>query len=152
MLEPSHPSRLLFLCTGNYYRSRFAEMLFNALASASGLLWVADSRGLALERGINNVGPISVHVIERLQDGGILVDAPMRFPLQVHDHDLQQADLIVALDEAEHRVLLQQRYPHWVDRVLYWQINDLHLMPADVALSAIEQEVCRLIIQLSAAM
>ena len=39
--------KVLFLCTGNYYRSRFAEMLFNALASRKDLDWTADSRGLA---------------------------------------------------------------------------------------------------------
>ena len=38
---------VLFLCTGNYYRSRFAEILFNHLAGQSKLAWRADSRGLA---------------------------------------------------------------------------------------------------------
>ena len=51
----STPKRVLFLCTGNYYRSRFAEILFNQLAPTRGLNWRADSRGLArlweLERG-----------------------------------------------------------------------------------------------------
>ncbi len=51
-------NKILFLCTGNYYRSRFAENLFNWLATKQGLDWQADSRGLALERGINNVGAI----------------------------------------------------------------------------------------------
>ena len=41
------PRRLLFLCTGNYYRSRFAELLFNALAREAGLSWIASSRGIA---------------------------------------------------------------------------------------------------------
>jgi protein-tyrosine phosphatase len=40
---------ILFLCTGNYYRSRFAEELFNHHAERAGLYWVAQSRGLALE-------------------------------------------------------------------------------------------------------
>ena len=38
--------RLLFLCTGNYYRSRYAEILFNAIASTIRLTWRADSCGL----------------------------------------------------------------------------------------------------------
>jgi protein-tyrosine phosphatase len=28
---------ILFLCTGNYYRSRFAEILFNSVAGKMGL-------------------------------------------------------------------------------------------------------------------
>ena len=38
---------LLFLCTGNYYRSRYAEELFNHRAAPAGLNWRAQSRGLA---------------------------------------------------------------------------------------------------------
>ena len=42
--------RVLFICTGNYYRSRFAEEWFNFLVRQERALhWVADSRGLALE-------------------------------------------------------------------------------------------------------
>jgi hypothetical protein len=35
---------VLFLCTGNYYRSRFAEVLFNSVAGKMGLPWRASSR------------------------------------------------------------------------------------------------------------
>ena len=45
---------VLFLCTGNYYRSRFAEVLFNSVAGKMGLPWRASSRGLALEGGAGN--------------------------------------------------------------------------------------------------
>ena len=55
---------VLFLCTGNYYRSRFAEVLFNSVACKMRLQWRASSRGLALERGINNVGPLAVGAIK----------------------------------------------------------------------------------------
>ena len=40
---------ILFLCTGNFYRSSFAEIYFNWLAPREKLLWRADSRGLALD-------------------------------------------------------------------------------------------------------
>ena len=39
---------LLFICTGNYYRSRFAEAVFNHHAKQRGLPWRAFSRGLAI--------------------------------------------------------------------------------------------------------
>jgi len=49
---------ILFLCTGNYYRSRFAEFSSYPFQE-DGLPWNAASRGLALERGINNIGPMA---------------------------------------------------------------------------------------------
>src|SRR5262245_58634771 len=57
-------------CTGNYYRSRNAELLFNALASMVRLSWPADSRGLDLSAGKGNVGPLSSYVADRLSRRG----------------------------------------------------------------------------------
>src|SRR5262245_31370231 len=54
--EVSPVYKLLFLCTGNYYRSRFAELLFNARAATHALPWQAFSRGLAIDKGVNNIG------------------------------------------------------------------------------------------------
>ena len=44
-MRQRHEKTVLFLCTGNYYRSRFAEVLFNSLAGKMGLPWKASSRG-----------------------------------------------------------------------------------------------------------
>jgi protein-tyrosine-phosphatase len=55
---------VLFLCTGNYFRSRFAEILFNSVAGKMGLPWKASSKGLALEQGVNNVGSMADGRIE----------------------------------------------------------------------------------------
>ena len=62
---------VLFLCTGNYYRSRFAEVLFNSVASKMGLAWQASCRGLALERGVNNVGPMASSALRALEALGV---------------------------------------------------------------------------------
>ena len=56
--------RVLFLCTGNYYRSRFAEELFNFFAKGEGIAWRAFSRGLAERGSPENVGPISQFALE----------------------------------------------------------------------------------------
>jgi len=98
---------VLFLCTGNYYRSRFAEVLFNSVADKMGLPWRASSRGLALERGVNNVGPMEITAITALEARGIRGVADLaRFPIQVTKDDLETASWIVALKEAEHMPLL----------------------------------------------
>lgn len=79
---------LLFLCTGNYYRSRFTELLFNWHATRGDLPWRAESRGIALELGIHNRGPISPHVISGLRARGITLAGAMCFPQQVQESDL----------------------------------------------------------------
>src|SRR5689334_11930587 len=102
---------VLFLCTGNYYRSRFAEILFNSVAGRMGLPWKASSRGLALERGVNNVGPMAVSAINALEAMGLnAADDFARSPVQVTMGDLEQADRIIALKQTEHLPLLQERF------------------------------------------
>src|SRR5438876_8790044 len=109
---------VLFLCTGNYYRSRFAEILFNSVAGKMGLPWQASSRGLALERGVNNIGPMAVSAIKALEARGLRDVAEYgRFPIQVTLDDFVAANWIVALKEAEHLTLLQDRFPAWAEKV-----------------------------------
>jgi protein-tyrosine phosphatase len=52
-MRQCHERTVLFLRTGNYHRSRVAEVLFNSVARKMGLPWRASSRGLALERGVH---------------------------------------------------------------------------------------------------
>src|SRR5215831_961568 len=108
---------ILFLCTGNYYRSRFAELLFNSVAGKMGLPWQASSRGLALERGVNNVGPMAASAVKALEALGVRAsEAVTRLPAQVTTDDLERAALIVALKYAEHQPLLQERFPAWAEK------------------------------------
>src|SRR5262245_10618393 len=97
------PKTILFLCTGNYYRSRFAEVLFISVAKRMGLPWSASSRALALELGINNVGPMATEAIKTLEAMGIR-DAERcgRLPCQVTIEELSDAEVIIALKHAEH--------------------------------------------------
>jgi protein-tyrosine-phosphatase len=119
------PNSLLFLCTGNYYRSRFAEILFNGLASELRLAWKASSRGLALERGIYNVGPMAVVAVKTLKSLGISAGEHFtRFPCAVTSEDFSAAHRVIALKHAEHYPLMQERFPDWADRIEYWAIED----------------------------
>jgi protein-tyrosine phosphatase len=132
---------VLFLCTGNYYRSRFAEILFNSVAERMGLPWRASSRGLALERGANNIGPMAKAAVAALKSMGIRADEDCsRFPAPVTTADLEAADRIVALKHAEHLPLMQERFPAWTEKVEFWHVED-----APEALAVIEKEIMGLV-------
>jgi protein-tyrosine-phosphatase len=142
---------ILFLCTGNYYRSRYAELLFNARAAALGLPWRADSRGLALDFGVNNFGPIARSVIAALERHGLPAPEPTRFPIQAAHDDLRAAVRVIAVKEAEHRPLLAERYTGWEDRVEYWHVHDNDVWPVEETLAAVERHVHELLDELRAA-
>jgi protein-tyrosine phosphatase len=140
--------RILFLCTGNYYRSRFAEIFFNSQAKSRGLSWQAVSRGLALDGC--NFGPISRHTLSRLKAKGIAFDDDQRFPVQVSEADLAAAHHIVAVKEAEHRPMVEARFPDWRDRVEYWHVHDIDCATPDDSMPHLENEVLRLVERLAA--
>lgn len=133
---------VLFLCTGNYYRSRFAEYYFQHLATESGLDWAADSRGLALDPF--NPGPISVHTREECVRLGVVVDAE-RYPQDAAECDFTRATLVIAVKEQEHRPLMRRRFPHWENRIEYWAVHDLDVEPARMALPVLKRQVEELI-------
>lgn len=141
--------KVLFICTGNYYRSRFAEKVFNELATKNNLNWEADSRGLALERGVNNVGAISKYAVEALKQRGINILSQERFPQSAIAEDFQKFDLIVAVDESEHRPLMQERFPQWLDKIEYWLIHDIDKTSPQEALGELEKKVRELIQELT---
>jgi protein-tyrosine phosphatase len=142
------PQRLLFLCTGNYYRSRFAELLFNSLAAQTGLNWSAFSRALAIEKGTCNIGPISAHTRAACACRRIAILEPTPFPRGVTGEDFFQADRVIALKEAEHRIYMEERFAEWSPRVEYWHVHDLDAAAPEEACAQIERHVTGLIVEL----
>jgi protein-tyrosine phosphatase len=134
---------VLFLCTGNYYRSRFAEILFNWHADRTRLPWRAYSRGLALT--IFNRGPISSHAATRLSELGIPFDTYLRLPRAVVAEDFDRADYVVAVKEAEHRPLIERGFPDRLARVEFWEVHDLDCAGPEVAIPHLEREVAKLL-------
>ncbi|TWU15588.1 low molecular weight phosphatase family protein [Allorhodopirellula heiligendammensis] len=139
-------NKLLFLCTGNYYRSRFAEMYFRHLAAQRGLDWEAESRGLRLCPG--NEGSLSCFTQQECARLGIAIE-PMRFPQSLSEADLETADLTIAVKETEHRSLMQANFPRWENGIEYWEIHDIDVATADEAMPILRQHVEALVHRLA---
>ncbi|MBK8814602.1 MAG: low molecular weight phosphatase family protein [Methylococcaceae bacterium] len=140
-------SQILFLCTGNYYRSRFAEHLFNHHAPGYQLPWKAFSRGLAIEMVGEDSGPISLATLIALQERGIPINGEIRSPIALTEQDLKTAHHIVALKHAEHHPLMSRKFPNWVDKVEYWHVHDIDFASPAQALPEIEESVQRLLVR-----
>ena len=142
--------QVLFLCSANYYRSRFAEHLFNWLAPQAGLPWQADSRGLLVGHW-GDVGAISHYTVDALKERGVPIDGDHRDPRQLAEDDLAGSDLVVAVKESEHRPLLRRQFPDWVDRVEYWHIDDIDCAHPEDSLPVLEEHVRGLVATLRGA-
>ena len=74
----------------------------------------------------------------------------MRFPIQLSELDLEDADLVIALKKTEHHEIMVEHFPVWADRIQYWHINDLDCATADEALPLCESCVKSLVTTLLA--
>lgn len=141
--------QILFLCSGNYYRSRFAEILFNHLAQEHDLEWRAQSRGIVAQWS-RNPGPISPAALEGLRARNLSPEVT-RYPLQLTETDLARAERIIAMYEAEHRPMLRTYFPQWENKTEFWRIPDLDEMNSENALAQLERNVRALMLALAPA-
>jgi protein-tyrosine phosphatase len=137
--------KVLFICTGNYYRSRFAEAVFNHSARGEGMAWSAFSRGLAIHLAD---GDISDHTASALRERGIAGKDTGPTRIALTGSDLAGAGLIVAMKRDEHRPMLLQQFPEWANRVIYWNVHDIDQAGPEEALREIEGLVRNLIEEL----
>lgn len=127
---------VLFLCTGNYYRSRFCELYFNHHAELRDLSWRADSRGLAPDITVfRNPGPISLYTLESLRGLGVRLDETPRRPITVYPADFIAADRVIALSRIEHEPMVKAYFPTYESRVEYWEVGDIGIESPDRAIA-----------------
>lgn len=139
---------VLFLCSGNYYRSRFAEIVFNERARAARVAWAATSAGLLPADLLAELDPISPTVLERVRALGVVIDDRPRSPRAVARADFEAAHRVIALKEAEHRPLMRRHFPEWEDRIVYWTVHDVDVAPPTETLPLLERAVSDLIEEL----
>ncbi|MDE0670268.1 MAG: hypothetical protein OXH72_00795 [Caldilineaceae bacterium] len=129
--SPAAPPAVLFVCTLNYYRSRFAHLYFNHLAKGTGLH--AESRGLVVDR--SRMQGMSYYAGQALQVVGVAVtEGDKRDPVQLTELDIRQAGRLIALCRSEHEPVVAARFPNYRDRFEYWDVLDIDARHTNAAL------------------
>jgi protein-tyrosine phosphatase len=139
--------RILFLCTGNYYRSRLAEELLRYHANEADFEIECDSAGLGEIPNPLNPGPIGVDALRYLQRLGISLSSLARFPKRCTPSELQAADVIVCMNEGEHRPLFEIQAGPFLDhkQVVYWHVPDVEEDPDLIGPGLIDRKVIGLL-------
>lgn len=146
-------NKILFLCTGNYYRSRTAEELFNYYAEKEGLSCRAYSMGLAEDiTASRNPGPMSIHAVRYLDSIQVPIQGRFRMPESLTLSQAAQYDAIIALDDEEHRPMVEARFPELENTVIYWNVHDLHLTEPEQALNSIHTQIIQFLRQMEKAL
>jgi len=89
---------------------------------------------------------MSRFALEALEAQAIVCDGRLRAPIPCVLTDFRDAHLVVvALKEAEHRPLIERRFPEVASSVTYWHVDDIEFAPPSIALPMIEFHVRELI-------
>ncbi len=149
MIDPysTAKSTILFICTGNFYRSRFAEAFFNNHANRRDIQWCAISRGLATHLVVGHISPWT---LEALEKRGIPLNCTGHTCIQLEEQDLIHADRAIALEHEEHYFLMQDLFPTWANSIEYWDVPDIGDISTEVAFEIIEDRVTSLLDELQA--
>ncbi|MEM0966004.1 MAG: low molecular weight phosphatase family protein [Verrucomicrobiota bacterium] len=138
---------VLFICTANYYRSRFAESVFNHLANRKGLDWRAFSRGIIPEEAPEGLSP---HAANGLKIVKVDPEFISKTKTPLSESDFTAADRIIALKKDEHEPMLTERFADFVNRVEFWDVSDIPLVSPPQAMLQIKEGVEKLIEELEA--
>jgi len=133
------PVKVLFICTGNYYRSRFAEAYLKHVASQGQRRVVVFSRGTALAEHSHLVSPLVTAELDRRGISVSLIDGA---PVQLTEDDLKNADVIVGLNKPEHQPKIAQMFPSFdLSKVVFWDVPDADVLAAPAAFERIVRHV-----------
>jgi protein-tyrosine phosphatase len=74
----------------------------------------------------------------------------LRPPEAVTDADFAAAHRVIAVKAAEHRVIIDAKFPAWRDAVEYWHVHDLDCATPTQTFAHLEQKITQLLAGLSA--
>ena len=116
---------ILFLCTGNAYRSRYAEAWFNYLCLQNEVQNLrAFSRGLNITAGTIQACPGGHYpeTLEQIQRKNIPMMCTGARPVRVTDRDFKIAELTICMYKIEHKPYIDKNWS--CATPIYWDIPD----------------------------
>lgn len=133
------PLKVLFVCSANYYRSRFAEAYLKHLADHMQRRIVVTSRGTAIVEHSHLVSPLVTAELERRGIPTSLIDGPA---VQLTEADLKGADLIIGLNKTEHEPKIAKLFPSFdLSKAVFWDVPDVDVLAAPAAFERIIHHV-----------
>lgn len=117
---------ILFVCTGNFYRSRFCEHYMTYLGELLKLPLSCSSKGFEIELAdhVSTIhGEISPFTIERLKTFGIQIDN-VKERESLLQSDIDRADILVIIDKGEHSPYLKNFNISKTDTI-FWTVKDI---------------------------
>jgi protein-tyrosine phosphatase len=133
---------ILFICTGNFYRSVFAEVYMNHLCSLLKLDSKSFSRGFdicAADTVADIYGEVSPYTIERLKLHSIEHNLENHKREMVCQKDIDYADMIVVLDKEEHTPFMKS-FDFSKKNLVYLEVKDIFDWTPKQTLDFIENE------------
>ena len=135
--------KILFVCTANIYRSRFSEEVFNYFAIKNNLSTRAFSAGLMV--GSYKTRKIYKPALDELDRLNIDPIRAEEFSIHVDDIDLKNYNMIICMDEKEHKPMVESNSNVKEMNIIYWNIVDEPLASSKISLPKCYEKIQELI-------
>jgi|TARA_B110000467_G_C18175542_1_gene397632 protein-tyrosine phosphatase len=139
--------KVLFVCTANIHRSRFAEEVFNHLAKKSDKDYHAFSAGLKV--GDFSYREIYYPALENLKNFKIEPIRPKELSKHIDNVILEEYYKIICMDKNEHRPMVNANPRLSKYHFEYWDIVDIPKVDSTVSLPLCYEKVVKLFEEIS---
>ena len=139
--------KVLFVCTANIFRSRFSEEVYNHFAKKLNIPSEAFSAGLRV--GEYTTRKIYTPALQQLKYYNINPSRKDDLSIHVNDLDLNVYDMIICMDEVEHRPMVEMNDQLNKTNIDYWNIVDEPMVSSKVSLPVCFDKVKDLVTSVS---
>ena len=135
--EEIKAKQILFVCTGNLYRSKYAEACFNYLCMQNNVKNIrAFSRGLMVKDTKEyDHGKftfplrLSKYAYEKMENRGIPIFLIGATNQGIDEYDCESASKIILMNRKEHLPIMEKKFPNYLDKVVCMGVGDVNYLP-----------------------
>ena len=139
--------KVLFVCTANIFRSRFSEEVYNHFAKKLNIPSEAFSAGLRV--GEYTTRKIYTPALHQLKNYNINPSRKDDLSIHINNLDLNVYNMIICMDEVEHRPMVEMNDQLNKINIDYWNIVDEPMVSSKVSLPVCFDKVKDLVTSVS---